>query len=241
MGKIKNLLATVACAALVMGCGGNGGGGPLVHDPVASAGIWSGTTTSGRAVLLATLSDGTFWALYSKIGTDEIAGMVQGTASSAGNNFNSEDMLDFNYEGLGLRPAILDATYSFRHSLNAVVRYSNEAVNFIANYIPSLGADIGQIVGSYTAESSSGGDFSAADFTISTSGVIDGGRVGCTFTGTLTPRSDIDAFNLSLNFTGGACATASVSGIALFDGGQLLATAVNPGRTSSFLLAGIRQ
>jgi hypothetical protein len=240
MGKIKNWLAAMACAVLVAGCGG--GGNSDVSEPATSAGIWTGTTTSGRAVLIATLGDGTLWAIYSSIGTDLIAGMVQGstrTINSAGHStIDSQDLLDFNYEGLGLRAATFDGAINFRHNLNGIVRYVDETVSFVSQYIGSLGADISQIQGSYSAVSTSGGDFVVADFTISSAGAISGGSAGCTFSGLATPRSELDAFDVSLTFSGGTCATTSVSGVALYDGGQLIGMTVNGARTSSFLLVG---
>lgn len=66
----------------------------------------------------------------------------------------------------------------------------------------------------------------------------------CNFTGTATPRTDGNAFNVSATFSGGACPVAgtTLSGIAYYDPADrsLLSAVINSGRTASAIFLGTK-
>jgi hypothetical protein len=82
-----------------------------------------------------------------------------------------------------------------------------------------------------------------AQMTITASGLlagtIDG---GCEFRGTLTPRSDLNAYDVSLTFGAAPCidANATLSGSAVLDESQLLVALPLRTRDDVFVFAGAR-
>ena len=219
---IKKILGLAAATVFVAGCGGGGGGG---GDSDSSAeGLYSGTTTTGRAVTGLVLDDGTYYVLYSPVGSSNvIAGVIQGTGTSNAGTFSSGNARDFNLEGLGVLAATVSASYVAKQSLNGTVSYSaggttSFSSTYDANYeaAPSLAALAGTFAGQVA--SSAGND--NATVTISSAGAISGsGASGCALSGTVSPRARGNAFNASLTFGGAPClfANQTLTGIAYFN------------------------
>jgi hypothetical protein len=242
----KMVAAALVCVAL-FGCGGGGDGGTgdsalsPSNDPAASAGLWKGSTSNGRQAYGVTLSDGTYWFIYTAVGnSSRIAGVGQGTATSIGGTLISVDGLDFNLEGLGVSAASITATYSPRVSLNGTVRYPSQSVSFTTSYVSVAPAALSQIAGSYRGTAAVVAATESVNITISASGAISGTSAsGCTFTGAATPRTDAAVFDVTVTFAGGVCALggSTVKGVAFYDtsAGQLLSAALNAGRTNGFL------
>lgn len=234
----------VTCAAIPGEGGGDSGG--AVNDPTASAGLWEGSTSNGRQVLGALLSDGTYWFVYTALGDPSlIAGLGQGNATSIGGTLSSTNGLDFNLEGSGVTAANITATYSPQVSLSGTIRYPNQSVSFTANYVDVPPATLSQIAGSYSGEAATSGGTEAVNVTISAGGVISGTSAGgCSFTGAATPRTDVAVFDVAVTFAGGVCVlgTSTVRGVAFYDTGtgQLISAALNAGRTNGFLALGTK-
>lgn len=100
-----NIFTTCILASLLAACGGSGppaecppnvhpafcaarpgdGSGGPANDPAASAGLWQGSTSTGRQTFGALLGDGTYWFFYTLVANWAfIAGVGEGTATSAG-------------------------------------------------------------------------------------------------------------------------------------------------------------
>ncbi|NPC54317.1 hypothetical protein [Caenimonas soli] len=223
---------------------GDGGGGGPVNDPAASAGLWEGSTSSGRQTFGAVLSDGTYWFFYTLIGDfSRIAGLAQGTATSAGGTLTSTNGLDFSLEGMGATTANILGTFVPQTSLSGTIRYPDESVSFTTSFTTLPSATLSQIAGNYRGEAAvvSAPTAESLSVTVNASGVIGGTTAnGCNFAGTATPRTDVAAvFDITLTFSSRVCALGitTVRGIAIYDTntGQLLSAAVNPGRTDGFL------
>lgn len=83
----------------------------LSHPTALSAeGRWTGTTSTGRAIVGLVLDDGSYWLLYSARGNPNVlAGLVEGTGTSHSGSFGSSNTRDFNLEGAGIRAATMMA------------------------------------------------------------------------------------------------------------------------------------
>jgi hypothetical protein len=246
----KKLLALAAAGGFVAGCGG--GGGDSDPPPVAATsaeGLYSGTTTSGRAVTGLVLDDGTYYVLYSPVGSSTaIAGVVQGTGTSNAGTFSSGNARDFNLEGLGVLAGTVSASYVAKQSFNGTVSYSaggttSFSSTYDANYeaVPSLAA----LAGTFAGQVASSAGNENATVTISSAGAISGsGASGCAVSGSVSPRTRGNAFNVSLTFGGAPClfANQTLTGIAYFNATtkQLYAAAPNAGRTDGVLLVGVK-
>ena len=247
----RKLLALAAASVLVAGCGG--GGGDSAPPPPAAAtsaeGLYSGTTTTGRTVTGLVLDDGTYYVLYSSVGSSTaIAGVVQGTGTSNAGTFSSSNARDFNLEGLGVLSASVSASYVARQSLNGTVSYSAGGItSFSSTYdagydaVPSLTT----LAGTFSGQVASSAGAENATVTLSAAGAISGsGASGCAVSGSAAPRARGNVFNISLTFGGAPClfANQTLSGIAYFDAAakRLYAAAPNAGRTDGVLFVGVK-
>src|SRR5687767_7309111 len=87
--------------ALVAACGGGGDSDSGQSGPSAAQGLYVGTTSNGRAATGLVLSDGTYYVLYSSVGSPSlIGGVFQGASSASGGTWSSTNGRDFNIEGL---------------------------------------------------------------------------------------------------------------------------------------------
>lgn len=239
-------LALAAVAALVLtACGGGGGGG---GGGTASnvAGLWNGTTSTGRSVSALTFQDGTVWALYSPIGNPGyIAGAVQANGSVSGATIAGTGA-DYNLEGGGITAGTITATVNPKTSISGGVT-AGSTITFSGTYssafeqTPSLSA----LAGTFTGTGVVSGGSESATVTLAASGALTGSSAsGCTFTGTAAPRTDGNAFNLTVTFGGGPCAlgTQAVTGIAYFDASErrVYGAALNSAKTNGFIFSGTK-
>jgi hypothetical protein len=247
---VKTLLALAAASVFVAGCGGGGGDSDPPSAVATSAeGLYSGTITTGRAVTGLVLDDGTYYVLYSPVGSSNvIAGVIQGSGTSNAGTFSSGNARDFNLEGLGVLAATVSASYVAKQSLNGTVSYNaggttSFSSTYDANYeaAPSLAA----LAGTFAGEVASSAGNEDATVTISSASAITGaGASGCALSGTVSPRTRGNAFNTSLTFGGAPClfANQTLTGIAYFNATakQLYAAAPNAGRTDGVLFVGVK-
>jgi hypothetical protein len=247
MNKFLLVSSLVAASLVAVGCGGGGGGaGPTPATNTTAQGLWSGKTSTNRTVTGLVLSDGTYYVLYSSIGNAAIiGGVVHGTGTSTAGTFSSTDAKDFNIEGAGVVPATFSATVAAKQSLNGSINYSNGATSsFTSTYDPSFETTplLATVAGTFTGQVASSAGVQAATITVSTTGAISGGASGCATTGTATPRTDGNAYNVSLTFGASPClfANQTLTGIAYFDAStkRLYAATPNAARTDGVLFAG---
>ena len=218
-------------------------------SPVVAAtaeGIWAGTTNTGALILGFVVDDGTFYIVYTTSNGSN-AGVVQGTATYSNGQFSSSDAIDINFAGLGVVQAAVSGSYVPRSSINGVITDAAQHASFTASYsaIYDQPASLAAAAGTYsgvTGTSATGGN---AVFTLSAAGAFSGSSAGCSFAGTLSPRGNVNIFNLSITFQGGGCifGTSTIVGIAYYDAGshELLAIAPNTTRTDGFLAIGTKQ
>lgn len=192
----------------------------MANSPV---GFWDGTTSSGLDAAVAVFPDGTAWAAY--VGTATL-GFVVGNINGAGT--------DFNLTSRTITKGTISTTATTKAQLSTRISAGNQAVTFSGSYdasfeqTPSLTALAGTFKGA--------GPSSGTTVTVAANGAVTGNDAGCIFTGTATPRTDGNAFNLSITFGPAPCALPGLSGsgIAIYNSAErsLLSAVVNASHTA---------
>jgi hypothetical protein len=162
------------CAAVVAGCGGGGGDDGSAGSPPV-AGLWSGTTNTGRTFAGVTLNDGSYWVLYSVAGNPSlIAGVVQGTGTYSGNTFTSSNARDYYIEGSRVLSASAQATVTAGQSFAGTITYSNGPVSFNSTYNSAFDAapSLASLAGSYSGSVASPAGVQSAAATVSSNGAF---------------------------------------------------------------------
>jgi hypothetical protein len=242
--------AIVLMAVVLVACGGGGSGGGSGGGGSSGTaeGLWLGTTDTGRTMTGLVLDDGTYWFIYTVVGNNAvIAGVAQGTGSSNQGAFKSSNGKDFNLEGLGILNFSLSGHYTQKSSLGGSNKYSGSTTTFTAAYDPNyeLMPSLASAAGSYSGSAATGGGTEFATLVVTSSGAISGVSAGgCSYTGTATPRTHGNVFNVSVTFAGGTCSngTSTVTGVAYYDAilKQITAGALNSGRSNGFIFVGTK-
>lgn len=224
------ILAIALSALTLAACGGGGGGStPAAAPPPATSaeGVYGGTLsgTSNSAFQMLVLENGDFWTLYgsSTASAFGVTGFVQGSATT--NAINST-ITAANAKDFGFSPAIagtVSATYSATaKTINGT--FTSTAGNATFNGGPIAGslynystpASLATVAGVWSTTALTGESIS---LNIAANGSFTaGGTSGCSFSGTVTPRSSgKNVFNVALTFGAAPCALSgqAASGIAL--------------------------
>lgn len=250
---------TLAVASIfsfaAIGCGGGGGGSapaPVAPPQVTTIpeGLYAGTTNTGRTITGLVLDDGSYYVLYSAAGNASvIAGVVQGTGTALNGSFSSTNGKDINLEGLGALSTTVSASYVLATSFNGSIVYPtlSQTSTFTSAYdkkyeiVPSLAT----IAGTYTGVAASPAGAESTTLAVSAAGAVTGsGASGCTFSGTITPRSKGNAYNASITFGGSPClfVNTTVTGGAYFDAStkRLYAVGMKAARDTGFIFSGAK-
>lgn len=213
-------------------------------------GLWKGRTDTNRYVTSLVFNDGSYYSFYSQVGQpNQLAGVIQGSGSSANGNFSSTNTKDFNFETRSVSSTSLSTSYSAKQYLNGSLTYAGGMpTSFTSRYDANFEApaSLSTLAGAYSGsvEHSLGSQNSI--IAISTSGVISGSVSGCSITGLASPRTDGNSYNLTLTFGGNACyysiSNKSFSGIGYIDSGSkaLYVAAPNSTRSDGIAFVGAR-
>jgi len=251
--SIKGAIA-LPLALMVVGCGGDDDDSSSPPPPPSTdsaEGLWIGSTSTGRDIAGLLFNDGSYYVLYSgEFNPAIIAGVVQGSGTSNNGSFTSTNAVDFNLEGGEVFPATISASYIAKQSFNGTLTYpslGNTVVTFTSAYDPAyeITPSLSTLNGTYTGQVALSQGIENATMTINPAGDVSGaGQSGCTFTGAATPRTDGNAFNISITFGGDPCffANQTFSGIAYYDDADkgLVAAAPNASRTDGVLFVGVK-
>lgn len=235
----------LSSAIALTACGGGGDDKSVTERPV---GLWNGTTSNNRAATALTLSDGTYWLIYSAVGSPSAAGgIIYGHSISSNRQFTSSDMRDFNFEGQGVLFGELNGSYVAGTNIQGIASYAGgSGIAFAAAYDASneRRASLGEIAGSYSGTVSVLTSTQAATLVITSDGAVTGTSSGCSVTGSVLPRTDAFAYDLQLTFGAAPCyfAGQSFSGIAVFNPAnrQLIAASPNAAKSDGYLFFGSR-
>ncbi|WGZ95859.1 MAG: hypothetical protein QJT81_07715 [Candidatus Thiothrix putei] len=230
--------------------GSTSGGTTSTSSP---EGLWQGTTNMSQDVTGIVLDNGDYWFLYSIPGnSNAIGGVIQGNATSNAGTITSSNGRDFNItEDMLYDISSLQGTYTAKSTLSGKITYAdmpNSMVTFDSTYnadyakTPTLSA----LTGTYAGEAATSEGTESAITNISSTGQIIGTAAsGCKFTGTATPRSSGNVYNVTVTFNNEICTNngTQVSGVAYFDSStqQLYSAALNSTRTDGFLFIGAKE
>jgi hypothetical protein len=205
--------------------------------------VWRGTSVTGRSVAGVVFADGEFWFTYTAEQSSLPSGVVTGVATvdSAGEltGFGT----DLNFDGAGSRAAELSGDVLARQSLAIDVVVGGETVlQFTSAYSvqDEQPADLSTVLGSFIGTASTVAGAETSEVIVGDAGMLAGeSALGCDFTGSVSPRSDINVFDVSLSFVGDTCLFADLqaSGVAwIVDQRTFTATVVLEGATSAALV-----
>ncbi|HJT20141.1 MAG TPA: hypothetical protein VJ746_06705 [Nitrospira sp.] len=206
-------------------------------------GQWNGTTNTGRQVIGAVLDDGSYSLFYSLPGASllQIAGVIQGNGTSNNGSFTSTNAKDF---GIAISPAqnaAVLANFSPRQSFTGTINYQvGGTVGFTTSYntaydtTPSFTA----VAGTYQGIAGSTTGSQPATVNVFADGTFNAReQSGCLFSGTATPRTKGNVFDITITFGISPCTFAGLTfqGIAFFDipTHRLFAVAPNGLRTDA--------
>lgn len=246
----------VGIALLLSACGGGGSysdqsgssGGSTGGSAPSAAGRYDGTLSNNRSVSALVLSNNSYWMWYTRSGSSTTpGGFIQGSGSvtgtdNANGSLSSTDGLDFSVEGNGIRSLSLNGSYATQISLSATLSYSSGTSSLGSSYnaayaaTPSLQTLAGIFVGPGGSILSSANYISTATVTVTAAGAISSvDSNGCQSSGTISPHSSGNLYDVRIVYGGGGCALGSttVSGVAMYDSGtQLLRYAAVDGNRS---------
>lgn len=251
MRQMRLFGAAMLAAIILSACGGGGGGAggsATTTAPSSPAqGLWLGTTTTNRSVTNLLLGDGSYYMIYSPAGNpNAIGGVVLGTGSASGGKFTSSNAVDFNFEGLGVNAASMSVNYAAKQSFNGTVAYTAGGTSdFTSTYSATFETKpaVASITRTFTGQAAAFTTAAVnASLTVSAAGALSGDASGCAITGSISPRNDGNAYNVSLKFGAAPCtfANQTLAGVAYFDTASSTITIVAPnaGRTDGVIFLG---
>jgi hypothetical protein len=147
-----------------------------------------------------------------------IYGIITGQGNSTSSSYTAS-VTDFYYTGL-VSTGNLNATYVAGSSLNGTLVEPGTTLTFNGTVLSSSDfnyntpASLSALSGSWNGSFLDG---TSGTVTISSAGAITGTNAGCSFTGTATPDTGKNFFNISVTFGAGSCLlpNQTVSGIAI--------------------------
>lgn len=198
------------------GTGGGSGGGGTLPDPPTAEGLWTGTTSDNRLLVGHVLADGSYYIIYSYISNSLlIAGAIQGKGSSLNGSFASSDARDYDFISRNMKPITVSASYQLKQSLSGSLSYlAGGAQTFSSVYVASYeqSASLSAASGSYSGSLANLQDLQQSTFTLASNGTISiSSNNGCLASGTATPRSRGNLFDVTLQFGPAPCSTPSQS------------------------------
>jgi hypothetical protein len=229
-----SLLATV----LLSSCGGG--------DPY--TGLWLGSLGPQRDTTTVVLEDGQYYMIYSQPGNPSaIAGLIEGTGDFEARKFTSANARNYNWERIyaPVQAATLSAHIGRRAMVEGAV---NGSTPFSVSHVRDLDGDdarLSAIVGTHSGEVVFTGGTRAATFTVTSAGQVSTKIDGCPITGQVVPRSDTNAYDLTMTFGGWPCAFpyAQFKGVTFYreDLRQLHAAVIHASRTQGIAFRGTKQ
>lgn len=264
LGRAGSLsIFTVALAS----CGGGSDGAGKCYSPdpavcytlgvgrsfpkaiVSPEGLYKGITSDRRAITALVLDDDSVYAIYSEVNNPLVAaGGIRGIVRADTQTATKDDKVhflvnyavDINLEGLGTQIYALSGSY--------VEKQFIEGPTFLANYSSDyeLRPNLADIAGKYVGKSATVTGSETVMFDINGSGDITGsGSSGCTFSGSIKPRTRGNAFNVTVTFGASPCQFpgATVTGASYFDRSSNIAYAMAsvPTGSANFITIATKQ
>jgi hypothetical protein len=218
-----------------------------------SAGIYTGPlSTQQRLTLLAKL-DGSAYLFYrtpsaARPAIDDVV-IVRNAQQAQDGKYQSRQATRYRLvKPRKATPVQVDIDFARSPAISGFVLVPGDKADNVAfNASPTLilgePPTLASIQGLYSGTASSLQGATAAQVTVTSSGLLAGKTAnGCEFRGTLTPSSGITAYDVSVTYGGAPCidANATVSGAAVLDESQLLVALPRADRSDVAVFAGAR-
>lgn len=210
---------TLTCTTLALAACGGGGSSSAPSTLSSVVGAWEDQTSPRRTLAALILSTGAHWRFY-RNSSDNSMGFEQGTASATGSAFQAS-VMDYP-NGFTARSTSVSAQIG-HNTLTGTRTWTAGSDDFALTPMPQAEFDIAHaplindIQGNWSGTLSSGSSSSAATFVLQSNGTFTGSNGGCQYSGTLSPMSGTNAYQVNWNFVLSSCTftTASPTGLAL--------------------------
>lgn len=245
----RALTALAAVAAVACGGGGSSSGdGPFLPTPSEAAeGLYNAVTLTNRVVRWLLLGDGRYFIFYTAPGRpDDWAGVIQGTATTAGGTLRSSDARDYSLEQRRSGNANVSGSVDGRRGIHAEVGFADGSRTTLSgSFDPGSegSADLPNLAGTYVGVAASLDRSQAGALNVNAAGELAGVWFGCVLTGRASPRSRTRSFDLTLDFSNVvSCPYGGqrLNGVAYLDAGahRLYVAAPNAARSDLVLFVG---
>lgn len=242
----RPLALLTLCGTLLTACGGGGSDAPP-PVPTTPAGWWSGTTGTGQPVRALALSSGVYYLYYTASAGDSTpAGLVYGQGSVNGTAFTDPQARHYRLAGNSTVVANLAATFTPQTRFDGSVSDVNGNFTWTASWDSANAstASTSAVAGTYTGVWAAQPAALPAVFTVAANGQFAGLTGTCVFSGRLTPRSDVNAYDLTIGFSGFPCTSPNqdFTGVAYYDATNrsLIGVSINTAQDSAALLVASR-
>lgn len=242
----RPLALLTLCSPLLTACGGGGSDAPP-PVPNTPAGWWSGATSTGQPVRALALSSGVYYLYYTANAGDATpAGLVYGQGSVNGTAFGDTQARHYRLSNNSTVIANLAATFSPHTRFDGSVTDASGNFTWTASWDSANAgtASTSAVAGTYTGVWAAQPVALPAVFTVASNGQFAGLTGTCVFSGRLTSRSDVNAYDLTIGFSGFPCTSPNqdFTGVAYFDTTQrtLIGVSTNTTRDSAALLVANR-
>lgn len=232
--RLATVSVTLGAGLLLAGCGGG--------DPY--AGLWTGSMAGTRQVSTIVLDEGDYYMLYSRPNApNSVGGLIQGNGEFDGGKFKSSNARNFNWEGAGTSIATVAGKIGGHQTVSGTVN-GNTPFSVSFSKESDGEAKLAAVVGSFTGEVVFALGVRPATFTVTSTGAVSSNINGCPITGTLVPRLDANAYDLTLQFGGFPCVFpgAVFKGVTIYREGmqKVEAAVVHASRTQAIAFTGVR-
>jgi len=205
--------------------------------PATAEGMWAGTTSDGAFLLGFVLDDETFYFIYSSQ-TD--ASILGGSASESNGQLSSADAIDLDFLRAAIKPAMFSGSFIPQTSLTgSFTAFGTLSFALVYNPAYEQPASLATAAGNYGGSVATAKALQNATVLLTSEGTLAGTAQGCSISGTLAPRGQVNVFDLSVTYQGGACklGTGTVAGVAYYDvaTATLFTIGFSNGRTDGFL------
>jgi hypothetical protein len=225
-------VAPIVAATALLGCGGGGGGGDTAAS-TSPTGFWD-ASANGVNLAMVVLPDATMWTLYAGNG---VAGLLQGALNGTARDFAANN-------GFLTSPTELavSGTAVTKTRIGGTLARGTNVVQYSGTYDRSY--DALPAVAAIAAKYDGLGFSAGSSMTIAASGAVTGNVLQCNYTGSVTPRSTGNVFDLRITFASPGCALdgATLNGVAVpgTDDGTLFAAGLNELRNIGILFVGAK-
>ena len=215
--KIAAALLGILLLLFAVSCGGGGSltttstTTPTTTQSTAgkAQGVYSGTSSNGWSFSSIVLPNDKYYAIYGNQSSSVflIYGMMTGQGTSTSNTAYTATVNDYYYTG-SVTTGTVNATYVAGTSISGTIVEGASTLSFTgtapatSDFNYNAPASLSAVAGAWTGSALDG---SSGTLNVSSTGSITGSLSGCSVTGTVTPDSAKNFYNVSITFGPSPC------------------------------------